>query len=246
MKAIPIVFLLLFVLPTLVEAQIDEIKKESSNHYGGKSASGDSGGSSSSIGMGGSIIVDLMFGGFVDWQRYKLKKREINREITSLEVLLQGSVNPLNNSYLMNPRIRGSWGLFSMDFRFNYLIERDVEGFRHIRTSDWQILQFNLVTTRNVIFRLGGGVLSEAFSDEKNAYSEWTAGLQINSNDHFLGGTTEYRDSEVRREWNAHLRYKVMEAGVLHGFATAGIVYQRYYSSIDIWGLQAGFTFKLY
>jgi hypothetical protein len=32
----------------------------------------------------------------------------------------------------------------------------------------------------------------------------------------------------------------------LHGYFSAGVVYQRYYESIEVWGLQGGFIFRLY
>lgn len=82
--------------------------------------------------------------------------------------------------------------------------------------------------------------------NDGNSFGEWTAGLQVNSADHKLAGIAEYRGSVPRREASAFLRYSVFDIGLLHGYLTAGVVYQRYYSTIDIWGLQGGFVCKLY
>ncbi len=56
--------------------------------------------------------------GLADWQQYKLKKREVNPYLVSLDVITQVATQP-SRYYLVNPRVRGNWGLFSSDFRVN-------------------------------------------------------------------------------------------------------------------------------
>jgi hypothetical protein len=228
-----------FLLSFTVQAQVDEIIKKSSEHSSGGERGGSSGGSG--------IYLDVFIYSFSmieDWQRHTLQKREEIPHIISLDVLLQTAVQPASY-YIVNPRIRGNWGLFSTDFRVNYLIEEGIDGIKHIRTDDWQILQLNMVTTRNVIFRFGGGFLHEDFSGGKT-FQEWTAGFHINSNDHRLGGMTEYRWSEPRKEWNGQVQYKVLQTGHFHGYVTGGVVFQRYYQAVTVWGMQGGLMFRVY
>lgn len=228
-------------LPLATYAQVDEIKSNSSSH---SSSGGDGHHSSSSSG----IYIDIFIQSFSlvgEWQQQTLqKRRDVNPELVSFDILLQTAVQP-SSYYIVNPRIRGNWGLFSTDFRFNYLIEEDIEGIKHIRTDDWQVLQLNIITTRNVVFRLGGGILHEDFSGGKT-FQEWTAGLQFNSNRHHLGAMTEYRWSEPRKEWSGQVQYKIFESGHFHTYITGGVVYQRYYQAISVWGMQGGLMFKFY
>jgi hypothetical protein len=222
----------------LVFGQVDEIKSASSSR-GGR-------GESSRGGAGGASGYDLffMFGYLIDWQQYKLDKKEEVRSIVSLDIMLQTAVQP-SSYYIIHPRIRANWGLFSTDFRLNYLVEEDIDGVKYLRTTDWQVLQLNLVTTRDVTFRVGAGMIQESFGG-KNNYGEWTAGFHLKPSVRPLGGVVEYRGSEVRSEFNAHLQYNIFNKQRLHGYLTGGGVYQRYYNSIHVWGFQGGLSFSIY
>jgi hypothetical protein len=245
MKNFTYLLLLLVSLPSL--GQVNSIKSASSNSSGG-SSSGYTSGEGSSSGGGSFFLVDLFFGDIIGGvaiaQQHKLQRKQHIPTLISLDVMAQVAAQP-SAYYIINPRIRGNWGLFSTDFRLNYIIEEEFEGPVHIRTNDWQILQLNIITTRNVTARVGGGILYEAFSGGKS-YSEWTAGFQYHPNESRLGAYAEYRGAEPRKEMNVFAQYNVFDRGRLHGFTTAGVVYQRYYESITTWGIQGGFMFKVY
>ena len=226
---------------TLCYGQVDEIKSASS-HSGG--SSGRSEGSSSGSSSGFNFFFDLMFSGIVQAQQYKLERKADVPYMVSMDVMFQSAVQP-SSYYIFNPRIRGNWGLFSTDFRLNYLVEEDIEGYKHIRTNEWQILQFNIVTTKDVLFRVGGGFLQESFGGE-HYFSEWTTALQVHPRDKKLGGIVEYRDADERKEVSGFLRYHAFDRGALHGFITAGAVYQKYYNTISVWGMQGGIVLSLY
>ena len=225
-----------------VYGQVDEIKRASSSRSeSGYRSSGSSSGSGNFV---GGLIIDLMFSGVVRAQQQKLYQRRDNPSIVSLDLMIQSAIQP-SSYYVFNPRIRGNWGLFSTDFRMNYILEEDIDGIKHLRTSDWQILQLNIVTTRGVTARIGGGVIREAFA-YRNEYPEVTTGLHIHPWGKKLSGIAEYRSAEVRREVSAHMRYSVFNKGPLHGYATAGGVFQRHYETVDVWGFQAGFTLSIF
>jgi hypothetical protein len=222
-------------------AQVSEIKTESASH-------------ALKIGEGGPSGTELFFldlflqvavNGGVEWQRYVLDNKNINPGIVSVEVMLQGAAQP-SQYYLLNPRVRANWGLLSTDFRQSYLLEERIDGgVEHLRTDEWQVLELNIVSARNAIFRIGGGIIHEGFNTGET-YSEWTAALTLLNNNRKWGGMTEFRGSEPRNEWSAQVHYRVLERGRLQGYVTAGYVFQRYYSAVSVWGLQGGVMFRVH
>jgi hypothetical protein len=237
---------ILICLPVLCSAQVDEIKSASKSN--GRSGGGDSGGG----GGGGFFVFDLFLQVIPQWQATKLQNnRERYPAVVSLDVMMQGAVKP-SAYYMLWPRVRGNWGLFSTDFRMNYLIEDDIDGYQHIRTNDWQVLQLNLVTSRFFTFRVGTGFMQEAFGD-KRMFSETALLFYVHAPDQSNIVAFEYRfakDWETgvnpRRELSAQYQHELFEAGALHGYLTAGVTYQRYYNSIEVWGFQGGIMFRLF
>lgn len=232
-----------------VLAQVDAIKNSSASSSRTRSSGGERG--SRSSGMFAYVFIDLIGSGIVEWQRYKLDKKQVNPSIISLEVLMQAAMQP-SSYYVFNPRIRGTWGLFSTDYRINYLVEEDINGYKDLATLDWQILQLNLITTRNVIGRVGFGMMAENFGDYRS-FGEGTVALQLYSNSRLFNGTIEYRNASdwegfitPRREFSAYVEQQFFEHGRAHAYVTVGGMYQRYYESIDVWGIQSGVVFKLF
>jgi len=240
-----------------LNAQVSEIKSASSNNSSGKSGKGGSGGVSSSDSDdddegSGSVFFDFVFGGIADWQSFKLQQdRERYPSMVSLDVMFQTGIKP-SSYYLFWPRIRANWGLFSTDFRMNYLIEEGAEGFEHIRTNDWQIVQLNLVTSRFFTFKVGTGIMQEAFSAERT-FSETAFLMFVHAPDQSKILGFEYRfskdfdtGSNPRWELSAQYQHELFNKGALHGYATVGTVFQKYYNTIDVWGIQAGFVFRIF
>ncbi len=241
-------FLMLTLTLTTSFAQVGDIKKESnsnSKNTGGERRSG-SGGSG--------IFVDLFIHSFSyigEWQQYKLQKRSENEYLVSLDVIGQVAVQP-SRYYLSHPRIRGNWGLFSTDFRINYLLEEKATGTDELTSIDWQILQLNLVTTRHVIGRIGGGFMKENFGG-RESFFESTYGLFVQSSSKRIGGMLEYRLAQdfstgllPRRELAAQFEYQLSSSGYLNTYLTLGCVYQQYYESISVWGIQAGIALRIF
>lgn len=239
-RNLSLVLFLLLLCYTNLSAQVDDIKRSSKGSGEGNVSSSSGGG----YGFAGDFIFQILLGEMIQAQQRVLQRKHEIPSLVSLEMMLQGGGQP-SSYYILNPRLRGNWGLFSSDFRFNYILEEDIEGVKFLRTSDWQVLQFNLVTTRDVTARIGGGVIYEGF-EEKNQYPEWTGGVHIRPFGSKLGGMVEYRGSEARREINGHVRYAIFERGKLHGYITAGGVFQRYYQQVNVWGLQGGIVFSLF
>lgn len=246
------VFLLIVYCGAELVAQVDEIKSASSSNSSGKSGKGDSGSFDDDDDGGGGIFFDFLFGGIAEWQGFKLQdNRERYPSMVSLDVMFQGAVKP-SSYYIIWPRIRGNWGLFSTDFRMNYLIEEAAEGYKHIRTNDWQVIQLNLVTSPFFTFRFGTGFMQEAFNT-KEMFSESAFLLAVHAPDQTKSINFEYRfaidfDTDVnpRNEFGVYYQHQLFSSGKLHGYASMGGVYQKYYTSIEVWGFQGGIVFRFF
>lgn len=239
----------LFLFSSVTQAQVGDIKNASSSN-----SKSEGGGSESRGGSGSGIFIDLFINSFSaigEWQQHKLSKRSENEYIVSLDIIAQAAVQP-SRYYLMNPRIRGNWGLFSTDFRVNYLLEEKITGNEDLTTIDWQILQLNLVTTRHVIGRIGGGFMKENFGG-KESFFESTYGVFFQSGQKHLGANLEYRLAQdfytgaiPRRELATHFEYRLASKGYWNTYFTIGGVYQQYYESVSVWGVQAGLAFRVF
>jgi hypothetical protein len=222
-------------------AQVDEIKKASSNSSRSGSSEKSSDASFSYLAID---LLQISLQGLAEWQRIKLQTREENPSIVSLDIFLQGAAQP-SSYYILHPRIRGNWGIFSTDFRMNYLIEEGVDGVKHIRTSDWQIIQLNFVTTRNINFYAGWGFIHEDFNNG-NYYNEWSASFRVKPEKLRTAFQVEYRHSEPRIEFSGNVQFPIVQSRPVNLFLTGGAVFQQYYSSIKVWGMQSGLMLKLY
>jgi len=250
-----ILTLLVAIYITTSPAQVNEIKSASSSNSSNGSSSSKSGESSYSSdddSEGGLLIIDFLFSGIIEGQKFKLQKDpDRYPSMVSLDIMLQGGVKP-SSYYMLWPRIRGNWGLFSTDFRMNYLIEEDIDGYIHIRTNDWQIIQLNLITSRFFTFRLGTGFMQEAFG-EKEIFNETAFMFNVHAPDQTKQIGFEWRfakdwenDTNPRWELSAQYQHQLFNSGKLHGYATIGTVFQKYYNTIEVWGMQAGLVFRFF
>jgi hypothetical protein len=232
------------------QAQVSDIKSASSSNSGGGGGGGDRRGSSGSNAAFIYFFADVL-NGLVSWQQYKLQKKDENPYTVSLDIISQVAVQP-SRYYLYNPRLRGNWGLFSTDFRINYLLQETANGTDDLSSIDWQVLQLNIVTTRNVIGRVGGGFMKENFGG-RQSFFESTYGLFIQSNSKKIGASIEYRLAQdfvtnqiPRRELSAQFEKRLFSRGYWNTYLTLGGVYQNYYEKTYVWGIQAGLAFRIF
>lgn len=226
-------------------AQVDEIKGAS------KSNSGKSGSDSDHDNGLGLDVFFFLFDGLGSLHTSKIRERDNYPSMMSVDVSFQGAIKP-SSYYILQPRIRANWGLFSTDFRMNYLIEDDADEVKHIRTNDWQIIQLNLITNRFFTFRIGTGFMREAFGD-KRYFNESSIMFNIHAPDQSKVVGFEFRFAKdwdtglnPRREFNIQYQQQIFQASALHGYITLGGLYQRYYNSIDVWGIQSGLVFRFF
>jgi hypothetical protein len=232
------------------QAQVSDIKSASSSNASSRGGGGDRRGGSGNSAVFVYFLADAI-NGLVNWQQYKLQKRDQNPYLVSLDIISQVAIQP-SRYYLYNPRIRGNWGLFSTDFRVNYLLQETGNGTDDLSSLDWQILQLNIVTTRNVIGRVGGGFMKENFGG-RQSFFESTYGVFVQSNNKKLGGSIEYRVAQdyntgmiPRRELSAQFEKRLFSSGYWNTYLTLGGVYQNYYEKISVWGVQVGVAFRVF
>lgn len=220
-------------------SQVDDIKTASRT----SSEKGSGGGSSA----GSAIAVDIMLNSvsiLAEWQRVKLQQSPLNPRLVSIEASTMVTTQP-SSYYIIHPRVRGNWGIFSTDFRLNYIIEEGIDGARMIRTSDWQVLELNIVSSPTATFYIGGGFITEAF-EARTTNAEFSAALAMNPKRWPVGVRTEYRFSEPRLEWSAQIVRVLLDRDKATVEIGAGALWQQYYDSIDLWGFQAGLTVRLF
>lgn len=229
-------------------AQVDAIKGASGSN---KSGGSDRGRSSGGSGAAAYFFIDFAIRSIVPWQVNTLQKRGEVPNVLSLEVFGQAGIQP-STYYIFNPRVRGNWGIFLTDFRMNYMLEEKIGGITDLRTDDWQILGLNVINTRMVTARISTGIMHEAFGDG-NIFSESVVGVSVMRPDQKIGGAGEFRWSRdystgvnPRLEASLSVQRKLFDHKAMHVFATGGVMFQRYYNEINVWGVQAGFAFKLY
>jgi hypothetical protein len=94
--------------------------------------------------------------------------------------------------------------------------------------------------------------MQEAFGD-RNSFNETAFIMNVHAPDQSKLLGFEYRFAKdwdtgetPRTEFSAQYQHELFSSGVWHGYATAGVVFQKYYSSINVWGIQAGFVLRLF
>lgn len=239
---------LLLLVSQIALAQVSDIKSASSSNAKSGGGGDKRGGNGGALGY---FFFDFLVNNIGILQQQVLQKREINPYIVSLDVIGQAAVQP-SRYYLINPRIRGNWGLFSTDFRYNYLLEESITGNQDLGTFDWQVLQLNLLNTRHAIARIGGGIMQENFGG-RGTFFESSYAVFAQSTDKKMGGTLEYRvaqdfatDAVPRRELNLSFERRIFSRGYWNGYLMVGGVWQRYYQRTDVWGIQAGIAIRIF
>lgn len=238
-------FTLLLLLASLSAfAQVDQIRSASSSQSTAKSSGSSSGSEFSGGSIFGDLIFNFMIGGVVDAQIQRLERKREMPQVIGLDLWLQTAIQP-GSYYIVTPRVRGTWGLFSTDFRKSMLIEEGVDGIEYIATNDWQVIQLNLLAIREVTWRVGGGFSQETFGGN-NHYGEWTTAIHVHPEETAWGGLAEYRGAEMRQEVAGFAHYKLFDRNLLHGYATGGLIWQRHYDIVTTWGVQMGFMLRVF
>ncbi len=263
------IFLICLFLTRLALGQVvDDIKSKSKNTTNSNSttktstSSNTSSTSSSSDKSNGffsnifSSVFISIFKGIGYLQKETLSKKFEQPRIFSLDAFVIAGYNPLSNYYLIQPRIRGTWGIFGTDFRFYQIIEPRLNYTDNIKYYDWQFLQLNILNIKPVNIRIGTGLTFESFKDSidyLNIFSENTLGVDVYLMQDKLKLSTEgrliYSESRkmsIRKELSLNVAYKIYgkEQG-FHFYANIGGTFNQFYNSVNVWTANTGLSFRL-
>jgi hypothetical protein len=240
--------ILLIILTTcsfLVNAQVDKVKEKSKNDT--QSNRSNDGYSGSGSGIFFFIDVVNFFPLMIDAHKDMIERKEAEPWLVGLDLSLNGAYNSDNTTTLLLPSIRGNWGLFSTQMRWNNL--QDNTG--SFKTFDWQIIQFNVVATPNANFRIGTGI--SVIKETSETVNEHFMGLDLHFKERKINPTMEFRwsenydtNSKPRFEFNIGSEFNIATYGRLDLNVMAGYLYQKYYSDISFHLIRTGINIHIY
>ena len=146
--------------------------------------------------------------------------------------------------YNFLPGIRANLTWFLIDYRYNILTEFSEDLPDAFKTWDL-IFLFKINATENTQIIFGTGMHKEEYSS--TIFNQHYLGAKIG-----LSENRDYIDIEGRltidystdvfpfNEAGIHYNKRIINAENLNGYFFLGGIYQNYYSSTDIWALQAG------
>lgn len=237
-----------------VQAQVGKAKENarsyksgsssgSSSSSGGSTGWGDSGstlGEDLFISIAGELII-LPFKALYLGQADQLLLARDDDWRISFEGRILGSYGPLENVTLVQPQIRGNWGLFSTQLRYNRIF--DNTGV--LSTWDWQIIQFNFINHKSIRWVVGLGLSHEIEFDD--TYFECSSSFTVFFADRVWAPTLEYRwtgDSVPRQEFSAMVDYRPNNTNKVFNTFSAGFLHQNWYGE-KFNMLVAGVGFKI-
>jgi len=255
MKKATFVFLLVF---TIIKgfSQVDKIKSNSNSNSSNSDKIGDV--NSPCMASCGDACFnsiaqacfDFAIIGMLELNKTYVDNKDDIPIVTSIDFMPQGAYHP-SNSIIILPRIRGNWGLFSTDIRFNSLIEITSKGSDFYNTFDWQVLQLNLLITKPVILRLGTGFMYENYS--KSIFNEHSLGLDFFMDDYKYRIDNEFRivkdyntSNIPRLEGSTIFNYAILQTSKLDGYISLGVMYENFYLDVPIWSVVGGMAFNFH
>lgn len=178
---------------------------------------------------------------------YVDSKKEEVPYISHFDMAFQLGVLP--NQYLVYlPRIRGQYGTFGTDFRVYHNQEYRLKDVDPYTTYDWQILVLNLVSVRQLNWRIASGIMIESFDGNSNVFNEHTMAFSIFPRKKLTLNvegrlTPDYETGiVVRQEVNANVLYQVNKSENTKLNLMLGILSARYYQSVNVWTTSFGLS----
>lgn len=215
-------------------SQVREIKKRSdSNKQRSSNSSDNSSSDASSGGFLEMLVSDIVFGivklpfqAAFHAQSQQSAKFQSDPWRLSFEVQVKSGIDFRQNTMLLNPEIRGNYGLFSSQLRYSKI--SDVSG--GFGTLDWQILQMNFVNNEYARLTAGFGVSNEI--GQNQSHPEGLIELSVFLMNREIVPTIVYRssgDGYPRKEFSSMVSYRPFP---LQDFTTqflVGYTYQHWY-----------------
>ncbi len=249
---------ILFLLSAFAgQAQVGKAKENARSYKSGSSGSSQSGSNSTGVfgtsgdsdnSFGEDLIISIVgeililpFKAMYLGQADQLFLANVDDWRVSFEGRMLGGYGPLENVALIQPQVRGNWGLFSTQLRYNRIF--DNTGV--LSTWDWQIVQFNFLNHEAIRWVVGLGLSHEIEFDD--TYFEGTSSFTVFLADRVWAPTLEYRwtgDTTPRQEFSAILDYRPNNQSNIFNTFHAGFLHQNWYGE-KFNMLVAGVGFKI-
>ncbi len=248
-------------------SQVDDIKKKSDKYKKDDNSSSDSNIGSSNdpvfdacfetcasgcFDIALSVVTEIM----IQHHIYLMDSRNEDPTALSLDLMMHTAYEPNNQIVNVVPRIRGTWGVLSTDFRFNHLVERD-QAIATFKTLSWQILALHFGVPDAFSFRIGSGFYYDI--SDALMFNEHYTGLQLKFGGQSILLNLEYRialdyehSETVFQDFDANIAFRLLNFPNLYTYANVGFVHQKYYPDneagikTDFSMVKAGITFNIH
>jgi len=263
MKKYIIIFLLTIFQMSISYGQIDDIKKKGNEHNnqtnpGNNDTNTDNNDSESCFSPCFNFCVSsscIFIGSILDeWHKNILDNKAEDPTIVSLEVMPQVGLNNDLMTYHIMPRIRGTWGLYSTDFRYNFIVENSPGKLQFLRSLNWVIAEMNLISINEFNLRVGTGWFAHETTDNTFFhYNEQFVGIELRTFDQKINYTIEGRSAwdytfggNVYHEIGFKGSARVFEIPKVSLYVTIGANYYNYYTSVDFMTSNIGLNFLIH
>ncbi len=249
-------------------AQLDDIAGKSGKYSGSSNSGSTSGGGGdldgelavACIETCAPVCFDIFFSqigmAMVDHHRYLLDNRESNPLDFSIDLYPNALYMLENEVWGIQPRVRGTFGIFSTDYRMDLLVENNFNTIQKFESWHWQILVFNFSPVEEFNFRFGNGIFRDNTDDLSfyEIYSSIQLRLAQQSTLICLEGryAPDIETQEtVYKELSLNTAFRVIETPHLFGYFTAGFAYQNFYpqstgANTAFMFIQGGMQFNLH
>lgn len=184
-----------------------------------------------------SVCATVAVGIMIEHHEYQMNNRDINPMAASIDVMPHFSYSSQDGLVNYLPRIRGTWGVLSTDFRFNYLTETADFSAETYRCMEWQVLQLSFSAAEVFNFRIGTGIMYENYTE--NVYNEHSVAMEARFSQQKVlttlegRGTWDYETGNtVFLEANGRIAIRFININHVFGYLHAGYTYQSYYPSL--------------
>ena len=261
-KYLSIFFIFLW---SLSFAQVDDepTRGDSSVNY----SSGSSGGAGLSLdpldacGCTGDPVLDLAIIGVVAigvgivWgiqenTAYIKKNHAELPRLKNAEFNLRTGVSTRGNGVVM-PQLRLQAGVLGASFRSHHFMESNPSVLTRFETVNDVQLEFNVVNTKSVTARFGGGMVFKQFAQNEIVLPEFTIGTDIflleDKLRYSLEGRSAFRGGgTVRSEINSRIHYRPWISEMAHFEVFTGATYYNFYSRDQLFTFELGTGLMIY
>lgn len=260
-----LILLLIFLITySFVNAQIEDIKKnadknkdenkENYDSYLGNNNSNSNPCAEACVQAIGEIIVSIFADLLIAHHGYIMYELDEPRALSlsfrpeisyGYHYSASGGMNYAN----FTPGINGRFGIYSMDFRLNYLMDYDNGIIDSYKSWEWLIMQLNIQPVTNFRFIYGAGLFKENYLDQIKA--EQYLGIEFSNNSKSQIAMAELRIVPYQNEitfTEVCLKYnqRIIDTNHFFVYLFASGVYQNYYTSHDIWLVKTGFSINIH